>query len=126
MADRIWGQRGGRAGWSNGRYVGSKMTKMLLEGRGEVKPQSFVRVRPHKPLKPGLELGHFPEDDGEPRKGHGHIYVLGRHPGCQRLGGGGLEVIKMVSLTLLSLCPCQGDTSGHFLKALLAVCGGKD
>lgn len=29
-------------------------------------------------------------------------------------------------LTLLSLLPCQGDTSGDFMKALLALCGGED
>lgn len=32
----------------------------------------------------------------------------------------------LFSLTLFSLCPCQGDTSGDFMKALLAICGGED
>lgn len=29
-------------------------------------------------------------------------------------------------LTNLLSLPCQGDTSGDFLKALLALCGGED
>ena len=33
MADRIWGQCRGHAAWRNGRHLGSKMLKMLPEGK---------------------------------------------------------------------------------------------
>lgn len=33
MTDRIWGQCRGHAAWKNGRHLGSKMLKMLPEGK---------------------------------------------------------------------------------------------
>ena len=74
MADRIWGQCRGHAGWRNGRRLGSKMLKMLPEGKEGGEATELHEGQTTQGLEARLRAWTS-EDNGEPQKRHGGLYV---------------------------------------------------